>query len=56
VELHRIEVARFIRDNGKGGTGGGAANPESRWNPGDMIAVGHPDLFLALGKPSIEER
>ena len=56
MELHRIKVARDIRRHRKRRVGRGAINRKARRNPRDMVAVAHPDLFFAIGKPAVQDR
>ena len=55
VKLHGVKAALHIGGDGKGRVGGGAIHLKPRRNAADMVAVAHPDLFIALGEPAIQQ-
>ncbi len=55
VKLHGIKIARGVGGDRKRRIGGGAIDLKPRSQFADVIAVGHPDLFVALRKPAIQQ-
>ena len=55
VELHGIEPARGVGDDGKGRVGRGAIDRKTRRDARDMVAMRHPDLLAPFPKPAIKQ-
>ncbi len=56
MKLHRIEIAGFVGDRGKGRAFADGHNAETRRERGDFIAVAHPDLFARTLVPHPREQ
>ena len=56
VELHGVEAARRVADDGEGGVRRGGEDLEARRQRGDAVAVAHPDLLAAGEEEAVEER
>ena len=56
VELHAVEPALVVGDDGVGRGVAGADGAESRRQGGDAVAVAHPDLLAPARLPSVLEQ
>ena len=55
VELHGIKPPRRVGCNCIGRVWRGAVNLETRSDFSHMVAMAHPDLFIALGEPAVKQ-